>query len=75
MQWDKFENAKRYYRNGKLVRIKHGGYDMKITSETIKVQGCREWCAVTYMDSNENREHCAVWVIGLINKGIIKPEA
>jgi hypothetical protein len=30
--------------------------------------------AVTYTDTNENREHCAEWVLGLIEKGILKQE-
>jgi hypothetical protein len=69
MKWDTFENAERYYRDGKLVRIIYGKYGIKITRDTIRVKGYRDWCAVTYMDTNENREHCAVWVIGLIEAG------
>jgi hypothetical protein len=66
--------GKRYYTKGKLTRLVVDGIDMKITRETIKPKGYKEWVAVTYMDTNENREHCAEWVLGLIAKGILKRE-
>jgi hypothetical protein len=65
---------KRYYRKGKLVRLKRGGFDIKITSDTIKVNGYREWIAVTYMTGNRMREECVEWVLSLIKKGKLKQE-
>jgi hypothetical protein len=47
---------------------------MKITRDTIKPKGYKTWIAVTYMDTNENREHCAEWVLGLIKRGVLKQE-
>jgi hypothetical protein len=65
---------KLYFTGGKLTRMKRGPYDLKITLETIKAKGWREWGAVTQMGSNENRLVCADWVIGLIEKGVLKPD-
>jgi hypothetical protein len=63
-----------YFTKGKLTRLARGAYDLKITSETIRAKGYREWIALTYMTTNENRMVCADWVIGLIERGVLKPK-
>jgi hypothetical protein len=46
----------------------------KVTRDTIKFKGYEPWFSVTYMTTDENKQHCIEWVRGLIRKGIIKPE-
>jgi len=66
----KFSHCK-VNRDGVLVGLKvEGGPEMKITRETITVEGYeRPWLAVTYMDTNSNRRICAAWVWHLVCEG------
>jgi hypothetical protein len=61
--------GKRYYTKDKLTRIKTAKYDMRITCDSIRVAGYKEWPSAAYMDTNESREVCAAWVVSLIEQG------
>ena len=74
MENTRFAENECRYTKGKLVRIRHKDFDIKITSEEITVKGYSAWVAVTYMRANENRLRCAEWVLQLIERGILKKE-
>jgi hypothetical protein len=43
-----------------------------ITRDTIAIKGFEQWHSVRYMTTAKDRFDCLNWVIGLIEKGVIK---
>lgn len=52
------------------VKTKYG--NAKITRDTIQIDGYEPWYSVRYMTEEKDKLDCLDWVIGLIDKGIIK---
>ena len=55
------------------TRYNIDGHKIKVTRDTITVEGYAPWIAVTYMDEQWQRAECVAWVLSLIRDGIRKP--
>lgn len=58
-----------------ITRLTRGSLTLIITHDSIKAVGFQRWHSVGYMRTNASRLHCADWYLGLIDKGIIKPDS